>query len=165
MARRLSPNSARRHPTSTFGLAGGAFALPLVAATSARQLAAGRGVSAPSGLEATLVVGGFVGAALVAQLLWARLGAAESPLRGTAVGGLIGLLALPGPMYLLEFTTLALDGIPFDPRPGATPWMQAGSYLFLLVAAPLVLGAIGITPTRGGTILVGAATGYVLARR
>ncbi|MFC4552737.1 MULTISPECIES: hypothetical protein [Halorussus] len=43
--------------------------------------------------------------------------------------------------------------------------MQALNNLLLLVAAPLVLGVIAIILTRGGTILVGAATGYLLARR
>ncbi|MFC4552738.1 MULTISPECIES: hypothetical protein [Halorussus] len=62
-----------------------------------------------------------VGTALVAGLLWTRLGAGESPLRGATVSGAFGLLALPVPIYLLEFATLALEGIPFDPLLGTTP--------------------------------------------
>lgn len=163
MGYQLSAASARRHPSATFGLVGGSFALLFVLAASLRELLDGR--YAPSSVEAALVGGGFVGGALLARLLWARLGGAESPLRGAAVGALIGLLALPVPMFLLELGVIALDGLPFDPRPGASPWMQAVSYAFVLVATPLALGALGIIPTRGGTILVGAVTGYLLARR
>ena len=155
--------SARRHPSLTFGLSGGLFALLFVVAASARQLLDGQ--FAPSGPETGLVVGGFVGGALVARLLWARLDAPSSPLRGAAVGALIGLLALPVPMYVLELGVVAFDGIPFDPRPGATPWAQVARYAYLLLATPLILGAVGVFVTRGGTVVLGAATGYLLARR
>lgn len=163
MSYRVSAASARRHPSTAFGLAGGLFALLFVLAASLRELLDGR--YAPSSVEGALVVGGFVGGALLARLLWRRLGGADSPLRGAAVGALIGLLALPVPMYLLELGVIAFEGLDFDPLPGASPWMRAAAYAFVLVATPLALGALGVIPTRGGTILVGAVTGYLLVRR
>ena len=165
MARWPPTNSARRHPSLTFGISGALFTLLFVVTGSVRQLAEGGEFSPPSSVEAVLVVGGFVGGALVSRVLWRRLGGAESPLRGALVGALIGLLALPVPMYLLEFTTVALEGIPFDPQPGMHPWRYALDYLFLLLAVPLVLGGLGVIVTRGGTVIVGALTGYLLARR
>ena len=154
---------ARRHPSLTFGLAGGSFALLFVLAASASELVDGGYV--PSGPEAGLVVGGFVGGVLLTRVLWVRLDATRSPLRGAAVGALIGLLALPVPIYLLELGVVALDGPTFDSQLGANSWTTPLQYAFLLVATPLLLGAIGLFATRGGTVLVGGVTGYLLARR
>ena len=154
---------ARRHPSLTFGLVGGSFALLFVLTASARELVGGGYV--PSGPEAGLVVGGFVGGVLLARLLWVRLDATRSPRRGAAVGALIGLLALPIPFYLLELGVVALDGPTFDSLSGANPWTTPLRYALLLVVTPLLLGALGLFVTRGGTVLLGAATGYLLARR
>lgn len=157
------PTAARRHPSATFGVAGGVFALGFLLAASADRVTAGEYV--PSGPEAVLVVGGVAGGALLARLLWGRLDAARSPLRGAAVGALVGLLALPVPFFLLELGLIAVDGVPFDPRPGAPPLPEALRYAFLLLATPLLLGAVGLIPTYAGTVVVGALTGYLLARR
>ena len=161
--------AARRHPSLTFGVSGGAFALLFLLVASAPDLF--RGDYAPSGVEAALIVGGFAGGFLLARALWARLDGARSPVRGAAVGGLIGLLALPVPMYLLELGAVALtglealNGVPLDPGSGAPSWMRAVEYAFLLLVTPLALGALGLIATRGGTVVVGAVTGYLLARR
>ncbi|MFC6827213.1 hypothetical protein [Halopelagius fulvigenes] len=157
--------TARRHPSLTFGLAGGLFAFLFVAWATLEQLADGPGGYAPSGPGVIIVLGGFVGGALLARLLWTRLGAAKSPVKGTVVGALIGLLAMPVPMYLLEFALVVVDGMPFEAVPGMSPWMRVGSDLLLLLATPLLLAVFGLIVTYGGTVVVGAATGYLLARR
>ncbi|SFH01319.1 hypothetical protein SAMN04488063_3590 [Halopelagius inordinatus] len=163
MVHQFPSETARRHPSLTFGLAGGTFALVFVAWATVTQSADGGYL--PSGPEVLLVLGGFVGGAVVARLLWTRLDGADSPLRGVAVGALIGLLAMPVPMYLLEFVLVAVDGVPFEASPEASPWMQAGSDLLLLLVTPLFLAVLGLVVTYGATVVVGAATGYLLARR
>ncbi|RDI71922.1 hypothetical protein [Halopelagius longus] len=159
-----SPQTARQHPSLTFGVAGGTFAVLFVAVATAQRIASGEGYL-PSGPEVLLVLGGFVGGALLARVLWTRLGGTESPLRGAVVGALVGLFAMPVPMYLLEFALVVVDGMPFEAVPGMSPWMQVGSDLLLLLATPLLLAAFGLVATYGGTVVVGAATGYLLARR
>ncbi|ELZ34540.1 hypothetical protein C474_02506 [Halogeometricum pallidum JCM 14848] len=49
----------RRHPTATFGIIGGLFALAFFLAVSTRELLSG--TSVPSVGEAIIVVGGFAG--------------------------------------------------------------------------------------------------------
>lgn len=160
------PTAARRHPSSAFGLAGGLFALALVAApASLRGLAAGGGLGSPSAVDALLVAGGFLGGALLARLLWTRLDGVRSPRRGAAVGALIGLLALPVPVYLLELGSVVAGGVPADLLPGTGSPRRAATYLLLLLVTPFLLGALAAVITRGGTVLVGAAVGYLLARR
>ncbi|ELZ31082.1 hypothetical protein C474_09614 [Halogeometricum pallidum JCM 14848] len=156
--------TARRRPSVTFGVAGGVSALVFVAVATA-QRAAGGGGYLPSGPEMLIVGGGALGGALLARVLWTRLGGAKSPLRGAAVGALVGLLAMPVPMYLLEFALVVVDGMPFEAVPGVSPWMQVGSDLLLLLVTPLLLAAFGLVVTYGGTVVVGAVTGYLLAGR
>ena len=162
MATPLRPlAAARRHPSATFGLAGGLFALSYLLVASGWSF----GDRPPPRPEAVLVVGGFVGGALVSWALWTRLGAPDSPRRGAAVGSLVGLLALPVPFYLLELGVIAFDGPPFDPGPGASPWARAAEHPFPLLVTPVFLGVVGLAVTYGGTVIVGAATGHLLARR
>jgi hypothetical protein len=154
---------ARRHPVGTFGVAGGVFALLFILAAPVRSLLAGRGFTLPSGILWLFVVGGLLGGALLAWLLWERLGGGGSPPRGATVGALVGLLALPVPFYVLELALVAVSGIPFEPQPGASPLVQALTDLVLLLVVPVFLGALGLLPTFGGTVVVGALVGYVLA--
>ncbi len=65
-------------------------------------------------------------------------------------------------MFIMVFAGAAMAGVPTDVPPGATGVLE---YLFLLLATPLVLGALGFVLTYGGTVVAGAATGYLLARR
>lgn len=163
---RSLPASARRHPSATFGAVGGLFALLFVLVASAPRVGPIPGGDyAFSQPEAVLVAGGFVGGALVSWALWTRLGGDRSPRRGAAVGALVGLLALPVPFYLLELALVAVDGVPFDPRPAATPAMRMAESVFLIVVTPLLLGTVGLVVTYGGTVIVGSVTGYLLARR
>ncbi|ESP88385.1 hypothetical protein [Candidatus Halobonum tyrrellensis] len=155
------PAAVRRHPSATFGVVGGLFALAYLLAASDGPV----DDRLPVGPEAFLVVGGFLGGALVSWALWGRLGAADSPRRGAAAGALVGLLALPVPFYLLELGVIAFEGSLFDPGPGSSPLARAAEHLFLLVGTPLLLGAFGLVVTCGGTVVAGAAAGYLLARR
>ncbi|WP_226012181.1 hypothetical protein [Halomicrobium salinisoli] len=155
---------ARQYPAPTFGLAGGGFALVFILVGPVRSWIAGRGFTPPSGLLWLFVVGGVLGGSLLASLLWERLGGERSSRRGAVVGALVGLLALPVPFYVLELALVAAEGVPFEPLPGASPLVQALSALLLLVVTPLFLGALGLLPTYGGTVLIGALVGYLLAR-
>nr|WP_272931434.1 hypothetical protein [Halobacterium noricense] len=148
----------------TFGCAGGVFALLFLFAAPVGDFLAGRAFSPPSGLLWLFVVGGLLGGGLLAQLLWGRLGGARSPRRGAAVGGLVGLLALPVPFYVLELAYLAVRGNPFEGESGASPIVQALTDLLSFIFVPLFLGALGALVTFGSTVVVGALVGYVLAR-
>ncbi|MCD2200613.1 MULTISPECIES: hypothetical protein [unclassified Halobacterium] len=153
----------RRHPVLTFGAAGGGFALLFVLLEPIRSVLSGQGLPLPSGSLWLLVVGGFLGGSLLAWLLWERLGGEWSPIRGTAVGALVGLLALPVPFYVLEIALVVLGENVFEPLPGASPVVQLLSDSLLFLLTPLLLGALGLIPTYGGTVVVGALVGYLLA--
>ncbi|WP_122089193.1 hypothetical protein [Halalkalicoccus subterraneus] len=155
---------ARWHPVRTFGATGGVFALLFILTESVQNLLAGRGFSLPSGFLWLFVVGGVLGGALLAWLLWERLGAERSPRRGAAVGALVGFLALPVPFYILELALVVAQGIPFEPQPGVSPLVQLLTDFVLLPLVPLFLGALGLLPTYGGTVVIGALVGYLLAR-
>ncbi|WP_353633296.1 hypothetical protein ABSL23_00810 (plasmid) [Halobacterium sp. NMX12-1] len=155
---------ARRNPAWTFAVTGGGFALAFVLLAPVRAFLAGRGFAPPAGLLWLFVVGGFLGGYLLARLFWGRLDGARSPSRGTLVGALVGLLALPVPFYVLELALVVARGNPFEPVAGASPLVQALSDLLLFVLTPILLGALGLIPTYGGTVLVGALVGYLLAR-
>ncbi|GGL54444.1 hypothetical protein [Halocalculus aciditolerans] len=156
---------ARRRPELAFGLAGGAFALLFVLTDAARGLLAGEPVTPPSGTLWLLVLGGFAGGALLAALLWRRLGGARSRGRGVVVGALVGLLALPVPFYILEVGVLLVSGNPFGPHPGGLTPLVVLSDAAAFLVVPLFLGALGLIPTYGGTVVVGAAVGLLLAWR
>ncbi|CQH63445.1 uncharacterized protein HHUB_4083 (plasmid) [Halobacterium hubeiense] len=155
---------ARRNPAWTFGLTGGGFALAFILLAPVRAFLAGRGFSPPPGLLWLFVVGGFLGGYLLARLLWGRLGGAGSPSRGTLVGALVGLLSLPVPFYALEVAVVVARGNPFEPVAGASPFVQALSDLLLFVLTPILLGVLGLIPTYGSTVALGAFVGYLLAR-
>jgi len=155
----------RRHPALTFGAAGGGFALLFVLSAPVRALLAGQGFAAPPGLSWLLVAGGFLGGAALARLLWGRLGGEESPARGALVGGVVGLLALPVPFYLFELGLVLVGEGVFEPLPNASPVMQLLSDLLLFLFVPIFLGALGLIPTYGGTVVVGALVGSLLAQR
>ncbi len=148
----------------TFGFAGGGFALLFILVAPVQNLLAGRGFSPPSGLLWLFVVGGALGGALLASLLWRRLGGEGSPRRGAAVGALVGLLALPVPFYIFEIALVVVRGVPFESQPGASPVVQLLTDTVLLLVVPLFLGALGLLPTFGTTVVIGAIVGYVLAR-
>lgn len=153
----------RRSPVLTFGGAGGGFALLFILSDSIRGFLAGQGFLLPSSLLWLFVVGGFLGGTLFAWLLWGRLGGNRSPRRGAGVGALIGLLSLPVPFYVLEIALIVAQGNPFEPLPGASPLVQALSDLALFLLTPIILGALGLIPTYGGAIVLGAIVGYILA--
>ncbi|ELZ65687.1 hypothetical protein C5B91_08600 [Haloferax sp. Atlit-10N] len=155
--------AARRRPSMTFALAGGAFALWYVLADPVVALLTGGDPAVPSGPMVVLVAGGFLGGGLLASLLWRRLGGANSRVRGALVGGLVGLLALPVPMYLLELAVVVMEGSPFEASAGAGPVSALVETVILFLVVPLLLGALGVIATLGGTVVVGAATGLVLA--
>lgn len=104
--RRPLAAAARWHPSATFGLVGGQFALPSILTASDGPI----GDRLPTEPETIPVVGGVVGGALVSWALRTRLGATDSPRRGAVVGAPAGPLALPVPFPLLELAVLALDG-------------------------------------------------------
>lgn len=153
----------RRHPVLTFGVAGGGFGLMFILAAPIRSWLAGQGFTLPTGTLWVLVVGGFLGGSLLAWLLWERLGGERSSFRGTVVGVLVGLLALPVPFYIIEIVLILMGENLFDPLPEASPVVQLLSDLLLFLLTPLLLGAIALIPTYGGTILLGALVGYLLA--
>ncbi|ELZ55977.1 MULTISPECIES: hypothetical protein [unclassified Haloferax] len=155
--------AARRRPSLTFALAGGAFALWYVLAEPVVALLTGGDPAVPSGPMAVLVAGGFLGGGLLASLLWRRLGGPNSRVRGALVGGLVGLLALPVPMYLLEFAVVVMEGSPFEAPVGMGPMAALARGVVLFLVVPLLLGALGVIATLGGTVVVGAATGLALA--
>ncbi|REA02115.1 hypothetical protein DEQ92_14555 [Haloferax sp. Atlit-6N] len=155
--------AARRRPSMTFALAGGAFALWYVLADPVVALLTGGDPAAPAAPMAVLVAGGFLGGGLLASLLWRRLGGANSRVRGALVGGLVGLLALPVPMYLLELAVVVSAGNPFEASPGAGAVSALVETVLLFLVVPLLLGALGVIATLGGTVVVGAATGLALA--
>jgi hypothetical protein len=161
---RSAADAARRNPALTFGVAGAGFALAFVLSEPVLDAVAGRGFAAPSPFLSLFVVGGFLGGAFVARLLWGRLDGDRSPVRGAGVGALVGLLALPVLFYGLELALVVVDGNPFEPLPGASPGVQLGSDLLMFLLAPLLLGALGLVVTYGGTVIVGACVGYLLAR-
>lgn len=162
--RRNVLRGARGNPALTFGIAGGGFALLYILSEPIQGVLAGRGFTPPSAFLLLFVVGGFLGGALVARLLWGRLDGERSPVRGAGVGALVGLLALPVLFYVLELALVAVDGNPFEPIPGASPGIQLGSDLLMFLLAPLFLGALGLIVTYGATVGVGALVGYLLAR-
>ncbi|MBC9986879.1 hypothetical protein E4P24_10970 [Haloferax sp. AS1] len=155
--------AARRRPSLTFALAAGAFALWYVLAEPVVALLTGGDRAVPSGPMAVLVAGGFLGGGLLASLLWRRLGGPTSRPRGALVGGLVGLLALPVPMYLLELAVVVMEGSPFEAPVGMGPVAALARSVALFLVVPLFLGALGVIATLGGTIVVGAATGLALA--
>lgn len=117
------------------------------------------------------IIGGIV-TLLATSVVYAGVGAWAIPIAGLVfvipgiVGGaLIGLLALPVPFYLAKAVVIPFAGNPFGQQLSSVTWMQALSYVFLVLVTPLAIGAIAIVVTRGGTILVGATTGYLFARR
>ncbi|KKF39466.1 hypothetical protein FK85_28350 [Halorubrum saccharovorum] len=164
MMRRDVLGTARRHPALTFGMAGGGFALLYILSEPVLDALGGQEFTAPSAFLLLFVVGGFLGGALVAWLLWERLGGERSPIRGAGIGALVGLLAMPVVFYFLELALVVVDGNPFEPLPGATPGIQLGSDLLMFLLAPLLLGALGVIVTYGGTVIVGALVGFLLAR-
>ncbi|MFC4447704.1 hypothetical protein [Halorussus aquaticus] len=154
----------RRNPVLTFGVTGGGFGLLFVLAAPIRGWLAGRGFTLPTGSLWLLVVGGFLGGSLLAWLLWELLGGERSSVRGTVTGALVGLLALPVPFYLIEIALVVTGENLFEPLPEASPVVRLLSDLLLFLLTPLLLGAIGLIPTYGGTIILGALVGYLLAR-
>lgn len=80
MADRSPKRWARQHSSLTFGIVGGPFALLSARLVAARDLVTGSTFYVPSSVEVALS-GGFIGGALVAWLLWQRLGGIASPLR------------------------------------------------------------------------------------
>ncbi|WP_237560336.1 hypothetical protein [Halolamina sediminis] len=109
------------------------------------------------------VVGGFFGRAALARLLWGRLGGEKSPTRGALVSALVGLLALPVPFYLFELGLVLVGEGVFEPLPNASPVMQLLSDLLLFLFVPIFLDALGLIPTYGGTVVVGALVDALLA--
>lgn len=153
----------RRDPVVAFGAAGGGFALLFILSNSIQTFLAGQGFPMPDRLLWLFVVGGTLGGALLAWLLWGRLGGGRSRRRGAGVGALIGLLSLPVPFYILEIALIVVQGNPFEPLPGASPIVQALSDLALFLLTPIFLGVLGLIPTYGGTIVLGALVGILLA--
>jgi hypothetical protein len=155
--------SVRSHSVLAFGVAGGGFGLLFILAAPIRSWFAGQGFTLPTGSLWVFVAGGFIGGSLLAWLLWERLGGARSSIRGTAVGALVGLLALPVPFYMIEIVLVVSGETLFESLPGASPVVQLLSDLLLFLLTPLLLGTIGLIPTYGGTIVLGGLVGFLLA--
>jgi len=66
-------------------------------------------------------------------------------------------------MYLLELAVVVMEGSPFEAPVGMGPVAALARSVALFLVAPLFLGALGVIATLGGTVVVGAATGLVLA--
>ena len=66
-------------------------------------------------------------------------------------------------MYLLELAVVVMEGSPFEAPVGMGPVAALARSVALFLVVPLFLGALGVIATLGGTVVVGAATGLVLA--